>query len=92
MMQNSGDTAMFKTYLEDGIQLKLYRTVNKREHFSFREFVAYLGSIDLWHCDIHHRIQMHESERKKLIEPNYIVKLENSFDFEAYGYDIDLIP
>lgn len=67
-------------YEDEQISQFLVRPVNEQKRFSFREFVAYLRNIDLWHCNIHHKIQMHESEKKNLIKPNYIVKLENSFD------------
>lgn len=58
----------------------LNRKVDKERGFSFREFVSYLGSIDLRRCNPHHRVQIHLSEEKGLVIPNYIVKLENSLD------------
>lgn len=72
-------------YENEKISRFLNRPINNDTGFSFREFIGYLGSIDLHSadtrgCDPHHRVQIHRSEEKGLVKPDYIVKIENSFD------------
>lgn len=67
-------------YDTEKIRNFLGREVNEENTFSFREFVAYLESLDISCCNIHWRMQQHPSEKVGLIVPNYIVQLENSYE------------
>jgi hypothetical protein len=75
-----GITAAQDNYDTEKIRNFLGREVNEKDTFSFREFVAYLESLDISFCNIHWRIQQHKSEKVGLIVPNYIVHLENSYE------------
>jgi hypothetical protein len=70
--------AVGHTYEYEALSQFLGRPVDATHGFSFREFVHYLGSIDLATCNPHHRLQCHAAERSKLVTPHYIVTLENS--------------
>jgi hypothetical protein len=67
-------------YEDEKISSFLGREVDQENKFTFEEFVNYLSAIDLRKCNVHHKIQVHPAEEHKLIEPTYIVKLENSLD------------
>ena len=58
----------------------LGRTIDQEESFSFREFISYLGNINLKACNIHHRLQLHPAEEKGLVAPDRIIHLENSLE------------
>ena len=67
-------------YENEKISAFLDRPIDQENSFSFREFVMYLRTIDLRFCNIHHRLQRHASERRMLLKPRYVVKLENSLE------------
>lgn len=73
-------TAIKGGYEKQKISCFLNRDINSSETFSFREFVDYLGTRDLCSCNIHFRIQQHPIEKIGKVQPDYIVKLENSYD------------
>ena len=52
------------------------RPLSANETLSFREFVDYLGSIDIPDCDVHHRQQLHPLEIEDVLTPSYVIKLE----------------
>jgi len=56
----------------------LQREINPYNRFSFREFANYLTSIDVKRCNVHHKTQTSEAERKGYFNSIYIVKLEES--------------
>lgn len=58
----------------------LGRQITKKDTFSFREFISYLETINLRTRNPHNRVQVHMSEELGLVKPNYVVKLENSFE------------
>ncbi|MEB3359772.1 MAG: sulfotransferase family 2 domain-containing protein [Synechococcales bacterium] len=65
-------------YADTEMKAYLGREVTSERKFSFREFVGYLSSIDLWNCDIHHRIQVSLLEREAFLKVDYTVHLEES--------------
>jgi len=56
----------------------LDRTVDADNCYSFREFVAYLESIDLNACDVHHRSQAHRLERVFAPGTRFVIDLDHS--------------
>lgn len=58
----------------------LGRSVDKDSGFSFREFVSYLESIDIYTCNIHFRTQVHSLERSGKISIDYLIDLEESVE------------
>jgi hypothetical protein len=48
--------------------------------FSFEEFVNYLMSLDILHCNPHHMLQVHPIEHAGWITPDHIVKMEDSLN------------
>jgi hypothetical protein len=58
----------------------LKRPLSANETLSFREFVHYLGAIDILDCDVHHRQQLHPLEIEHVLTPSYVIKLEESED------------
>ncbi|RMG73749.1 MAG: hypothetical protein D6711_10295 [Chloroflexi bacterium] len=67
-------------YEDKRISVFLNRVIDQDNGFSFIEFIDYLESIDLRNCNGHHKIQVHISEAEKLVNINYIIRLENSFE------------
>jgi hypothetical protein len=61
----------------------LGRTVDSKNGFSFSEFLNYLASIDLRNCNIHHRLQVHPAEEEGIVQPLFVIHLENSFQETA---------
>jgi hypothetical protein len=56
----------------------LGRPVGEGQGYSFREFVRYLGTLNLEGCDPHHRLQEHPLEREGLVRPTHVIKIEES--------------
>src|SRR5680860_168610 len=56
----------------------LSRPVEKHGGFSFREFVAYLETIDLCACNVHHRVQVHPLERYFVSGSRFVIDLDHS--------------
>lgn len=54
----------------------LGRTVDAKNGYTFREFVEYLGTLNLQHCNIHHKIQLHKAELSGLLSIQYTIRLE----------------
>lgn len=67
-------------YEDTRISVFLRRPINAESRFSFREFVAYLGSIDMTACNIHHRVQTHPLERYVIPKSWILVDLDNSMN------------
>lgn len=67
-------------YENEQIGRFLQRGVDRDHGFSFAEFLDYLATIDLRNCNIHHRLQLHPAEEAGLIEPGYIIQLEDSLN------------
>jgi hypothetical protein len=65
-------------YEDEGLFKFLGRPVDAVQRFSFREFVAYLETLNLDRCDAHHRYQIHPLERDQLVRPAHLIKLEQS--------------
>ena len=65
-------------FLEERMSTYLGRSVDQQHRFSFDEFVGYLETINLRKCNPHHRIQVHEIERKLKIKLRAI-RLDHSF-------------
>lgn len=63
-------------------------TIDNTARFSFRQFISYLGSVDLRECDVHHRLQTHPLERCLVPAPAFVINLEHSMEslskLEAY--------
>ena len=70
--------SVVNTYEDAGISAFLGRPVSAGHSYSFREYLAYLGPIDLTRCNPHHRLQTHVSELKGLISPDHVIHLEDS--------------
>lgn len=66
-------------YEKEKMSRFLSRVVDSTNSFTFSEFVAYLESINIKTCNIHHRLQIHPSIEEGLVRPN-IVKLEDSLN------------
>ncbi|MGH8501279.1 MAG: sulfotransferase family 2 domain-containing protein [Gammaproteobacteria bacterium] len=56
----------------------LSRPVDMNNRYSFREFVAYLETIDLNACNEHHRLQAHRLERAFVPGTRYVIDLDHS--------------
>jgi hypothetical protein len=65
-------------YEDELVQAFLGRPVTANNRYSFREFVSYLGSIDLQRCNPHHLLQAHKLEVDGLVTPTHLVRLEES--------------
>jgi|GEM_PF-584329 len=76
-------------YDDEGISKFLGKQITEKDSFSFREFLNYLESINLRTANNHHGLQVHISEELGLVKPNYVVKLENSFE-ELRQVEIEL--
>lgn len=62
------------------IQAWLGRRLGPCSTFSFREFVAFLETLDLDTCDIHLRRQVHPLERLGVLRSLHVVRLESSME------------
>ncbi len=69
-------------YEDSALAAALGRPVDKEQRFSFREFVHYLGEIDLTRCNLHHRMQVTSLERHVLfgIKPHQIIRIEDGLE------------
>lgn len=67
-------------YEDAKIQRFLGRPVTQEQRYSFREFVAHLGSVDLRTCNVHHRLQLHPLEENGLVRPTHVVPIEQSHE------------
>jgi len=67
-------------YEDDDLGRFLGRRIDRKNGFSFREWIDYLESIDLRRCDVHHRLQAHELELLGVVIPDRIVRLEDGRD------------
>ncbi len=56
----------------------LKRAVDADNRYSFREFVAYLETIDLNACNVHHRLQTHRLERAFAPGTRFVIDLDHS--------------
>ncbi len=56
----------------------LGRAVDAENRYTFREFVAYLETIDLNECDAHHRLQGHRLERAFAPGTRFVIDLDHS--------------
>lgn len=56
----------------------LGRSQNSQRNFSFREFVDYLGSIDVSRCNIHYQRQVHACEAEGVLYADYILQVEKA--------------
>lgn len=56
----------------------LNRKINSENRFSFREFCHYLSKIDITKCDIHHKSQVSELERRDYLNNIHLVYLDES--------------
>jgi hypothetical protein len=56
----------------------LGREITPRQRFSFREFVNYLGSINIYKCDTHHRSQVDFYELSGKVIVNRVIDLDNA--------------
>ena len=65
-------------YEDKKLSVFLKRNINPKIRFSFREFADYLSSIDITGCDIHHKMQTSELERKDYLRSLKIIHLEDS--------------
>lgn len=65
-------------YEDAGLQAFLGRPVDAGNGFSFREFLAYLETLDLRMCDVHHLLQLHGLIEDGLLTPTWTVKLEEA--------------
>lgn len=65
-------------YEDAAICAFLERTVDATSRFSFREFLRYLGTVDLASCDIHHQLQTHALERCYMPASMFLVNLDHS--------------
>jgi len=67
------------------------RQIDRDNGLSFRDYLSYLETQNLWQCNVHHRVQVHAAEKRGLVTPDYIIKLENSFeDFRKVELDLNL--
>jgi len=65
-------------YADQELTVFLRRPVQKdSSSFTFREFMDFLGAIDLDFCDIHHKVQVHLIERLGMVPRPTIIKLES---------------
>lgn len=67
-------------YEDSKISPFLGRVVDSTSRFSFREFVAYLGSIDMHQCNLHHRLQTQPLERRLILAPRFLINLDHSME------------
>ena len=60
----------------------LGRVVDRRNRFSFREFVHYLDGIDLTLCNTHHCLQTTPLERHVLfgLKPHQVIRIEDGLE------------
>jgi len=65
-------------YEDDKLSHFLQREINNGKRFSFREFVHYLKSVNINKCNIHHKMQTSDLERKNIIKIIKIINLEYS--------------
>ncbi|MGI8740376.1 MAG: hypothetical protein ACR2KU_12405 [Gammaproteobacteria bacterium] len=65
-------------YEDARVSVFLGRPVDQHSGFTFREFVAYLETIDLCTCNVHHRMQVHPLERYFVRGSRFIIDLDHS--------------
>jgi len=68
------------SYADSDMTALLGRLVDKDAGFSFREFVAYLETIDLTRCNVHHRLQVHPLERQFVPGSRFVIDLDHSMN------------
>jgi hypothetical protein len=56
----------------------LGRRIDEDNRYSFREFVAYLETINLNACNVHHRLQAHRLERAFVPGTRFVIDLDHS--------------
>jgi hypothetical protein len=71
-------------YDDAAISKVIQRPLNRKQRFSFREFVTFLEQSDLRYCNPHHRVQVAPIERHVLfgIKPRTIIKIEQGLNSE----------
>jgi hypothetical protein len=69
--------ACSRGYEDNAISLFLNRQISPEHRFSFREFIAYLFSIDLTQCNEHHQLQTHAAESSGILSIKHLVYLEH---------------
>ena len=69
-------------YDDAAISRVIQRPLNRKQRFSFREFVTFLEQSDLRYCNPHHRIQVAPIERHVLFgtKPRTIIKIEQGLN------------
>ena len=67
-------------FADKSISKFLRRKVTRENRFSFREFVSYLESLDIYKCNIHFRAQIHRCERNGQIRVGRVIDLSNSIN------------
>jgi len=78
-------------YADIGLSAFFGRDIDRNHGLSFREYISYLEKVNLRKCNVHHRLQIHPAEIRGIVKPNYIVKLENSFeDFNKIEEELNL--
>jgi len=65
-------------FVDNSISKFLRREINRENKFSFREFVSFLESLDIYKCNIHFRVQTHPYERSGQVRVNRVIDLNNS--------------
>ena len=80
-------------YLDSHMSNFLKREVNRKNTFSFREFIQMLSSkTDLYKVNEHFRVQTHAVFRAGLLKPDYIVRVENLVeDFRLVEKELSLM-
>ena len=65
-------------YSDQQISKVIGRKVTPESRFSFREFIQYLGNVDIYACNVHYRAQVHPFENNGKIKVNHVINLEDS--------------
>jgi hypothetical protein len=69
---------MLLRYRYEDRQIAQYLGRSVEGGFTFREFLLYLKNIDIYNCNIHHRMQFHPIETCIDPEDIYVIKLEEA--------------
>lgn len=65
-------------YADKQIAKLLDREINRKKRFSFREYIRYLGSVNIYKCNVHCRSQINPYELMNKIKVDRIIDLEQA--------------
>jgi hypothetical protein len=65
-------------YSDRKISKVIGRKLSAENRFSFKEFICYLATVNIYACNVHYRAQLHSLEKSGKIKVDHVIDLEDS--------------